>query len=115
MLSNSSSWRSARAVSCGGPRRQTIAAVVVLGIVATATVAGTTTEGHGPSVVADVLGWLERWRGALALAGCAIAIWAGLVRDSLATFLGGIALAGVPTGTGDLVKAVAQRPAAQNW
>lgn len=93
MLSNSNFRRSARAVLRGGPRDHTIAAVVVLGIAATATVAGTTTDGSGPSVVAAVLGWLERWQGALALAGFAIAIWAGLVRGNLAAFLGGITLA----------------------
>ncbi|WP_198173442.1 hypothetical protein [Cupriavidus sp. USMAA2-4] len=70
-----------------------MAALVALGIAATATVAGTATEGSGPSDVAAVLGWLERWQGALALAGFAIAIWAGLVRGNLAALLGGIALA----------------------
>ncbi|AOY97507.1 hypothetical protein BKK79_36785 (plasmid) [Cupriavidus sp. USMAA2-4] len=70
-----------------------MAALVTLGLAMTAAFAGTTTGGSRPSVVADVLGWIERWQGALALAGFAIAIWAGLVRGNLAAFLGGIAFA----------------------
>lgn len=90
MFSNGKPRASARAVLHGVPQGTTM---VALGLAVTAAFAGTTNGGSGPSVLAAVLGWLERWQGALALAGFAIAIWAGLVRGNLAAFLGGIALA----------------------
>lgn len=93
MFSNGKPGASARAVLHGVHQGTTMAALVTLSLAVTAAFAATTNGGSGPSVAAEVLSWLERWQGALALAGFAIAIWAGLARGNLAALLGGLTLA----------------------
>ena len=87
MFSNGKPRASARAVLHGVPQGTTM---VALGLAVTAALRGQR-MGSGPSVLAAVLGWLERWQGALAR-------WPALRSPSgrvscaaTAAFLGGIA------------------------